>query len=307
MLIVLIFSRLWPRFTAIQSSWEQIGTTVPAFQNVLKLMKDCEEAREWNTADQGQFENPIHTVGEIECRHVWYRYDRSQPVFTLRDIHVRIPGNSMTAIVGKSGAGKSTLIDLLIGLNRPESGKILINGEPYHDANKRAIRSSIGYVSQDPFLFHASIRDNLLLVKPDASEEQLWKALEASASDEFVKNLPQGIDTVVGDRGVRLSGGERQRIVLARALLKNPAILVLDEATSALDNENEAKIQAALNRLKGKITIIVIAHRLSTIRNADQVVVLENGCIIQQGGYQQLSRETGGVFSQMLKYQAGAH
>lgn len=133
----------------------------------------------------------------------------------------------------------------------------------------------------------------------------MWEALAFSASDAFVRALPQGLDTIVGDRGVRLSGGERQRIVLARAMLRKPSILVLDEATSSLDSENELKIQQALEQLKGKLTIIVIAHRLSTIRDADQVIVLEEGRIIQQGGYNQLYRESKGMFSKLLEYQAG--
>lgn len=144
------------------------------------------------------------------------------------------------------------------------------------------------------------------LVDPNADDAELWKSLEFSASDEFVRKLPQGLDTVIGDRGIRLSGGERQRIVLARAILKRPSILVLDEATSALDSENERMIQEALELLKGSMTIVVIAHRLSTIRNADHVIVMDHGEVIQQGGYQQLSQESKGTFRQLLNYQTGA-
>lgn len=176
----------------------------------------------------------------------------------------------MTAIVGKSGAGKSTLIDLLMGLLQPEKGQVLLDGIPLNGDNVNAWRRALSYVPQEPFLFNVSIRENLLLVEPRANEKQLWEALEFAAAAEFVKKLPQGLDTHIGDRGVRLSGGERQRLVLARAILRKPEILILDEATSALDTENEAKIQEALEQLKGTTTIIVIAHRLSTIRNADQ-------------------------------------
>jgi ATP-binding cassette subfamily C protein len=147
----------------------------------------------------------------------------------------------------------------------------------------------------------------LKLVDPYAEDTELWNALKFSVSDEFVRMLPQGLDTVIGDRGIRLSGGERQRIVLARAILKRPSILVLDEATSALDSENERLIQEALDRLKGSMTIIVIAHRLSTIRNADQVIVIEQGEVIQQGGYKQLSQEAKGKFRQLLNYQTGVN
>jgi ATP-binding cassette subfamily C protein len=165
------------------------------------------------------------------------------------------------------------------------------------------LRRSISYVPQDPFLFNASIRENLLMVAPDASEEQIWEALEFAAAAEFVAKLPQGLETLIGDRGVRLSGGERQRLVLARAILRKPSILVLDEATSALDAENEAKIQQAIDRLSGMMTIIVIAHRLSTIRNSDQVIVLDQGQIIQQGEFGQLAKEKRGLFSHLLRNQ----
>jgi ABC-type multidrug transport system fused ATPase/permease subunit len=191
----------------------------------------------------------------------------------------------------------------LMGLLLPEQGQVLIDGVPLTADNLLSFRKSIGYVSQDPLLFNGSIRQNLLLVEPNASEQQLWEAMQFSAAAEFVKGLPEGLDTLMGDRGVRLSGGERQRIVLARAILRNPSILVLDEATSALDTDNEAKIQEALALLKGKLTIIVIAHRLSTIRNADQVIVLDQGLVVQKGGFKQLADEQG-VFSSLLGKQA---
>lgn len=154
-------------------------------------------------------------------------------------------------------------------------------------------------------MFHTSIRDNLLLVKRDATEEELWEALRFASAD-FVADLPQGLDTIIGDRGVRLSGGERQRIVLARAILRKPAILILDEATSALDGENELTIQEALKALQGRMTIVVIAHRLSTIQGADQVIVLEGGKVMQQGAYEGLSTDAEGAFGQLLSYQTRA-
>ncbi|MFD1956960.1 ABC transporter ATP-binding protein [Paenibacillus thailandensis] len=307
LLIVLIFSRLWPRFIGIQSNIEQLASSLPAFKAMRKLQEEADRDRELEgSGSPGEGERCLPVDG-IECRRVYYRYDTSEPAYALRDINVKIPANRMTAIVGKSGAGKSTLIDMLMGLIKPERGEVLLDGAVLSEERQlRSLRSSIGYVAQDPFLFNASLRDNLKLVAPQAKDDELWEALKFSASEKFVRKLPQGLDTVIGDRGIRLSGGERQRIVLARAILKRPSILVLDEATSALDSENERLIQEALERLKGKLTIIVIAHRLSTIRHADQVIVMDQGEIIQQGGYQQLSQETKGKFRQLLNYQSEA-
>ncbi|MFS0870088.1 ABC transporter ATP-binding protein [Paenibacillus xylanilyticus] len=316
LLIILIFSRLWPRFTSIQSNLEYISSMLPAFQLVRKLQAETELSREisdftnvttetiGNKGGELHPVQPLELMRSIECMNVNYRYEGSQS-YSLENVNASIPAKGMTAIVGKSGAGKSTLIDLVMGLVRPESGQILIDGVPLSEELLLAWRSSIGYVSQDPFLFHTSIRENLRLVDPDASEEQMWQALQFSSSAAFVRRLPQGLDTMIGDRGIRLSGGERQRLVLARAMLRNPSVLILDEATSALDSENEQHIHAALERLKGHVTIIVIAHRLSTIRTADRVIVLEEGRVIQQGGYQQLSTDPVGTFSKLLNMQAG--
>ncbi|MFK0520784.1 ABC transporter ATP-binding protein [Paenibacillus illinoisensis] len=316
LLIILIFSRLWPRFTSIQSNLEYISSMLPAFQLVRKLQAETNLSREISSsttdtrASNRNTEKEIHPIQplelmrSIECINVTYRYEGSS-AYSLENVSASIPAKGMTAIVGKSGAGKSTLIDLIMGLVRPESGQILIDGVPLFEEQLLAWRSSIGYVSQDPFLFHTSIRENLRLVDPDASEEQMWQALQFSSSAAFVRKLPHGLDTMIGDRGIRLSGGERQRLVLARAMLRNPSVLILDEATSALDSENEQHIHEALERLKGHVTIIVIAHRLSTIRTADRVIVLEEGRVIQQGGYQQLSTDPVGTFSKLLNMQAG--
>lgn len=305
-IVVLIFSRLWPRFIGIQSNTEQLVSNFPAFQAIRNLQMEYETDRELGDINAMSEPVRLNMKDGIECRDVNYRYDSNEPIFALSNIDIHIPANRMTAIVGKSGAGKSTLIDMLMGLIHPENGQVMIDGVSLRDDQQLlSLRSSIGYVAQDPFLFNESIRDNLKLVEPNANEEELWKALKFSASEEFVRKLPQGLDTVIGDRGIRLSGGERQRIVLARAILKRPTILVLDEATSALDSENERLIQEALELLKGSMTIIVIAHRLSTIRNADQVIVMEEGEVIQQGGYQQLSLESKGTFRQLLNYQTG--
>ncbi|UNP74878.1 ABC transporter ATP-binding protein/permease [Bacillus nitratireducens] len=300
LLIILIFSRLWPRFMTIQSNLEQLAASIPAFNSLWELQGECNEAIEMQDIHQQKHIKPICIEQGIECKDIYFRYNKKEHLYALQNINVKIPINSMTAIVGHSGAGKSTLIDVLMGLIQPEKGQVLIDGTPLTSENLLSLRRAISYVPQDPFLFNASIRENLLMIESNASEEQIWTALDFAAAAEFVRMLPKGLDTLIGDRGVRLSGGERQRLVLARAILRQPSILVLDEATSALDTENEVKIQSAIERLKGTMTIVVIAHRLSTIRNADQVIVLGKGEIVQKGEFNQLAKERKGVFRNLL-------
>lgn len=302
LLILVIFSRLWPRFTTIQASMEQIASSLPAFKVLMQLQQDCIAAKELMNGDElgGEHVAPLKIEQQLECRQVYFRYDKQQPDYTLEAINLRIPANGMTAIVGQSGAGKSTLIDLMMGLMKPELGHILIDGKIVSEDELFSLRKAISYVPQEPFLFHGTIKDNLLMIDPAASEEHMWEAMEFSSAAEFVRKLPLGLNTVIGDRGIRLSGGERQRLVLARAILRKPYILILDEATSALDSLNETKIQEAIERLKGFMTVIVIAHRLSTIRNADQVIVLENGKVVQAGSFVMLSEDKKGLFSRLL-------
>lgn len=305
MLIIIIFSRLWPRISGIQSMMEQLGTVIPSFKVLIDVQNECLKEKEIKSGQS--IESTCLTLKkEITCQNVSFRYDSNQQVFALKDINIQIPAKCMTAVVGPSGAGKSTLIDLLMGLNHTENGEVLIDGVPLTNKNLVPLRRSLSYVPQDPFLFNATVRENLHMIEPSATEEQLWEALEFSSAAEFVKKLPHGLDTLIGDRGIRLSGGERQRIVLARAILRKPSILVLDEATSALDTENERKIQIAIEQLKGKMTIIVIAHRLSTIRNADQVIVLDKGKVVQNGSFHQLALNSNGLFGQLLGKQSEA-
>ncbi len=297
MLILVIFSRLWPRLTSIQSNLEQLSSVLPSFKAFQDLQAECKSAKEVED-EHFKVVKPIRILRGIECENVSFKY-QNQSQNALKNINLYVPANCMTAIVGPSGAGKSTLIDILMGLNIPASGQVLIDGNMLTKENLFSLRSSISYVPQDPFLFNTSIKENMLIVQPEATESQIWEALEFAAAD-FVKNLPNGLDTLIGDRGIRLSGGERQRIVLARAILRKPSVLILDEATSALDSENEAKVQEAIDRLKGKMTIIVIAHRLSTIRNAEQVIVLEEGRIVQKGDFHELAKDKKNVFGKLL-------
>ncbi|WP_138752499.1 ABC transporter ATP-binding protein [Paenibacillus sinopodophylli] len=303
--ITVIFARLWPRFTSIQSTLEQLSSMVPACKALIQLQNECRASDE-------QLDLNMETTAAlridhgIECRNVSFRYNQDEYACTLHNINLFIPSNQMTAIAGPSGAGKSTLIDLIMGLIQPEAGHILVDGFPLASHQLASYRHSISYVAQDPFLFNASIRENFYMVKPDASDTEMWEALQFASSADFVHKLPEGLDTVIGDRGIRLSGGERQRIVIARAIIRKPSILILDEATSALDTDNERKIQEAIERLKGKMTIIVVAHRLSTIRQADQVIVLNQGAVVEQGEFHQLAADSNSLFGSLLHNQSVA-
>ncbi|QAY66783.1 ABC transporter ATP-binding protein [Paenibacillus protaetiae] len=302
LLIIVIFSRLWPRFITMQNNMEQIFSNIPAFQKTIELEKEALKESKANTFSTELTNNtdPLELHHGITCQDVSFRYDQANSAYALKNMNLEIPANRMTAIVGRSGAGKSTLIDLIMGLIEPSEGSIRVDGKPLQNETLERFRHSISYVPQDPYLFHGTIRDNMLLFVPEATDEQIWESLELSYGAAFVRKLPSGLDTVIGDRGIKLSGGERQRIVLGRALLRKPSILILDEATSALDNENEANIQEVLHQLKGRVTILVIAHRFTTIRNADQVIVLEQGQIAQAGEYQQLAKDTKGIFKVLL-------
>jgi ABC-type multidrug transport system fused ATPase/permease subunit len=231
---------------------------------------------------------PFDPVGRIEYRNVSFYYSDEQPV--LRDVSfVAEPGQTI-ALVGETGAGKSTLVNLLLRFYElsPTGGDILIDGRSVRGLSKHAIRNATGFVSQESFLFNGTIRENLLFGKPDASEEEIWVALRAANASDFVSRLPDGLDAGVGERGIRQSVGEKQRISIARAILKDPPLLILDEATASVDTETERQIQEALNRLLLGRTSFVIAHRLSTVRHADQILVLDRGQIIERGDHEQL-------------------
>jgi ATP-binding cassette subfamily B protein len=215
-----------------------------------------------------------------------FSYVENFPV--LNDISLNIKKGSTTAIVGSTGSGKSTLIKLLLRLYDVDSGHILFDDIDIKDLEIHTLRKNIGLVSQDIFLFEGTVFENIAYGNLEASEKEIWEAAKLSESDEFINLLPNKKDTVVGERGQKLSGGQRQRISIARAILKNPEILILDEATSAVDNETEAAIQRSLDTLKEGRTVVAIAHRLSTIRNADIIYVLEKGRIVESGTHEEL-------------------
>ncbi|MFS8501134.1 MAG: ABC transporter ATP-binding protein [Caldicoprobacter sp.] len=229
--------------------------------------------------------------GKIEFDHVYFSYDGENP--TLEDITFSVEPGQMIAIVGPTGAGKTTIAYLVPRLYEPTSGRILIDGRDIRTVTLKSLRSQIGMVTQDPYLFNATIRENILYGKPDATEEEMIAACKAAQIHDFISSLPEGYDTVVGERGIKLSGGEKQRIAIARVLLSNPRIIILDEATSSLDSHTEALIQKALEALLSGRTSIVIAHRLSTILAAHRILVIDNGRIVESGTHHELLKNNG--------------
>jgi ATP-binding cassette subfamily B protein len=229
----------------------------------------------------------VADAGDVSFDHVWFRYGDE---WTLRDVSFTVRAGTTTAIVGETGAGKTTVGYLAARLYDLDRGSITIGGADIRDLSFEALTSLVGVVSQETYLFHASVRDNLRFAKPDATDEELEEAARAARIHDMIAALPEGYDTVVGERGYRFSGGEKQRIAIARTILRNPPILVLDEATSALDTETERLVQDALDRLAEGRTTITIAHRLSTIRDAEQIVVLDRGRVVETGTHDELIR-----------------
>jgi ABC-type multidrug transport system fused ATPase/permease subunit len=228
----------------------------------------------------------VAVEGDVRFQDIGFAYSEELPV--LHHIHLHAQPGETVALVGHTGAGKSTLVHLLTRFYEFDTGDILIDGKPLRDYSKSALRSAVGMVTQESFLFNGSIRDNLRLGKPSATDDECWEVLEAANAREFVERLPEGLSTVVGERGVKLSVGEKQRVSIARALLKDPPILVLDEATASVDNRTEKLIQQALDRLMEGRTSFVIAHRLSTVRDADQILVMDHGRIVERGTHEEL-------------------
>lgn len=283
LVLIIIFARLMLLFSEIQQNYQHCNHMLPAFDAAEDLFHRCTSAQE--QASASGVDLPV-LRSKIQLSNISFKYKARQDV--LKNINFSITARTTVALIGKSGAGKSTLADLLMGLITPAEGKLLIDGTILSNQSRLAWRRNIAYVSQDTFLFNQSIRDNLLWACPDASENELWQALRSASAEHFVHSLADGLDTIVGERGQHLSGGERQRIAIARALITNPQLLILDEATSAVDIKHERVIQNAINKLHGKITIIIIAHRLSTVKNADKIIVLDAGKISGIGSWNQL-------------------
>ncbi|EKO08727.1 ABC transporter, ATP-binding protein [Leptospira interrogans str. C10069] len=264
-------------------------------QNIYKNAKDQKERMGDRTFSR--FEN------EIKFVDVDFSYPKRNQLF--KKLNIQILKGEMVAFVGESGSGKSTIVDLILGLQVPDSGKIFLDGVAFDEWDKNSYREKIGYVPQDPILFHSSIRDNLLWSREDSTEEELWQACKIANADQFIQRLPNGLDTIVGDRGVLLSGGQRQRIALARAMLRKPPVLILDEATSSLDSESEQLIQQSVDSISSETTIIIIAHRLSTIMKANRIYVLKSGELLETGNFSELIQKPNGYFASMFEMQTG--
>jgi ATP-binding cassette, subfamily B, bacterial len=237
--------------------------------------------------------------GDVRLQDVWFTYDPEHERWTLREIAAEIPAGTRTALVGETGSGKTTLAYLVARLYEPQRGRVEIDGVDIRDMTLSSLAATVGLVSQETYLFHASIRENLRFACPEASDEEIEDAARAAQIHELISSLPDGYDTPVGERGYRFSGGEKQRMAIARTVLRNPPVLILDEATSALDTETERAVQRALDDLSRGRTTIAIAHRLSTIRDADQILVLDAGRIVERGVHDELL-ELGGRYAALL-------
>jgi ABC-type multidrug transport system fused ATPase/permease subunit len=227
----------------------------------------------------------------IRLDDVSFSYDAEHPV--LHHINLTIPRGESTAIVGPSGAGKTTVMDLIMRLLVPQSGDILVDGTSLRHIRLSDWRCQIGYVPQDASFFHATVAENIAWGFADASRGDVIDAAKLADSDEFIRGFPEGYDTIIGDRGMRMSGGQRQRLALARALVRKPSILVLDEATSALDAESEEKIQGAVDRLSGSVTVLIVTHRLAAVRGCSLIHVLDNGRLVESGSWDELLARNG--------------
>lgn len=298
-LVVMIQRLLWP-LTRLGETLDQYQRAMASTNRVMNLLDTP------ISIHSGTIPLPTHSTspirGEINLQNVSFSYRDRLPV--IHNLSLHIPAGQTTAIVGSTGSGKSTLVKLLLRLYDIQSGSITLDGIELRDLQLRDLRRAIGWVSQDVFLFHGSVLENITYGSPDVTLDDAIEAAKNAEAHEFIELLPQGYDTIVGERGQKLSGGQRQRLAIARAILKNPPILILDEATSAVDNETEAAIQRSLDRITQNRTTIAIAHRLSTIRNADRIYVMEQGQLVEQGTHDTLLDQQG-IYASLWRVQLG--
>ncbi|MBY6072834.1 ABC transporter ATP-binding protein/permease [Marinobacter salsuginis] len=295
-LVFLTQRLLWP-LTGLAEVIDLFERAMASTRRILDLLAEPVHVR-----DEGGKALEAPVKGNVELDKVSFHYPSSGA--GIRDISLTVPAGNTLALVGATGSGKSTLIKLLLRFYDPSNGEIRIDGQPIRDLSLNSLRGSIGLVSQDVYLFEGTIRENLAYGNPAATDADIIDAAKTAEAWSFIEALPEGLDTPVGERGVRLSGGQRQRLSLARALLKDPPILVLDEATSAVDNETEAAIQRSLKRIGHNRTVIMIAHRLSTIVDADSIAVIDGGKVLEQGTHRELL-EQDGAYANQWRVQTG--
>lgn len=287
---------LWP-LTRLGETFDLYQRAMSSTQRILDLLDLKPTIRPGSQAVSDELAR-----ADLRLEGMSFRYSSGSDV--LRDINLTFPSGTTTALVGSTGSGKTTVIKLLLRFYDPTRGAVRLGEHELNELDLASYRSHIGLVSQDMFLFHGTVRDNIAYGKPDASDAQIAEAAAIAEADEFIARLPQGYDTIVGERGQKLSGGQRQRLSIARAVLRDPQILILDEATSAVDNETEAAIQRSLERISVGRTTIVIAHRLSTIRKAHQIHVLENGAVVESGTHDELTAKQG-LYAALWRVQTG--
>ncbi len=295
MLVFMTQRLLWPL--------TNLGETLDQYQRFLASTARIDRLlRTEPTMQPGAEILPTPIRGELELDNVSFGYGAGPDV--LSEIQMNVPAGETHAIVGPTGSGKSTVIKLLLRFHDPRQGKVKIDGVEIQNLSYESLRGAFGFVSQDVFLFHGTVRDNIAYGSDDATDKAVREAARLAEAHEFIEALPNGYDTVVGERGQKLSGGQRQRISLARAILRNPAVLILDEATSAVDNETEAAIQRSLAQVTRNRTSVVIAHRLSTVRDAHRIWVLEAGRIVESGSHDELIKK-GGLYAALWRVQTG--
>ncbi|MFH0804165.1 MAG: ABC transporter ATP-binding protein [Candidatus Zambryskibacteria bacterium] len=287
--VVYLIQRIFLYFQQLQASAQMINDTTPYLRTLIKFEQEANSFEEkYHGTEEFSFSK------ELEFKNVSFSYQNSKPI--LNGLNFRINQGEMVGLIGPSGAGKTTIVDLMLRLFEPTGGNILVDGRNILDIDLRSWRENIGYVSQDIFLMNDTIENNIRFYNSDLKNEELIEAAKAANIYDFVETLKEGFNTIIGDRGVTLSAGQRQRIVIARVLARKPQFLILDEATSALDNESEVQIQEVIENLKGKMTVLVIAHRLSTITNADKLLALDGGKIVEEGKPEELLKNEDSYF-----------
>ncbi|PSR16567.1 ABC transporter [filamentous cyanobacterium CCP3] len=295
-LVFIVQRLLWP-FTQLSEIMDEYQRAMASVRRVLGLLDEPIELV------PGRNPLPVEQVkGEVRYEHVTFAYANRQPV--VKNLSLHIPAGQSIGVVGATGSGKSTLVKLLLRFYQPQQGRILVDGKEIHDLLPQDLRRCIGLVSQDVFLFSGTVAENIAYGSFDASFDQILHAAKLAEAHEFIAQLPQGYDTIVGERGQKLSGGQRQRLAIARAILKDPPILVLDEATSAVDNETEAAIQRSLAVITQNRTTLAIAHRLSTIRHCHCIYVMAYGEIVERGRHEELL-EMNGIYASLWRVQSG--